>query len=108
MASSHLCSRNTNRVRLIGSVRSSLHALCTLFSGVSAPLRLENALSRGRKFCQLLRRTDWANDKIAAAVRTTTTKLALGAISTKRALKGTDQGIRCTRRQILVAAFAIR
>ena len=53
-------------------------------------------------------RPDWTRRKAAAAIRADVEQSGLDAVRTERAFIGADPRIRCVRRQVAVAIFAVR
>src|SRR5262249_12406579 len=72
------------------------------------PLRLEHAFGRRRKLCELAGWTDRAPREVAAAIRAAAAELRFHAIAAEHALERADHGVGRGRRQLLVAASAVR
>src|SRR5262245_7462267 len=68
----------------------------------------QDAPRRGRIFGELLGGPHRTARKLAAAVRTGSAEDVCGTVSAKRALEGADHRLSRMRRQVLVAAFAVR
>jgi hypothetical protein len=82
-------------------------ATCTAFLGRSAPLWLENTLSRGRMLNQLLRGTPRTDHELATTIRATTRENAVRTGRAEGAFERADFRGPGIWRQIGIAAFAI-
>lgn len=71
-------------------------------------LRLQYPLGRSRVFLQQPGRPDRAGREIAAAVRADAFEPAFDAVGAESAFKGADPRVRAVRREVPVAAFAVR